>query len=148
MNEIKILRQLDHPNIVQFYEVYEMADQICIVMELILGAKLFKFIKDEQNINEEIIASIMKQLLMTLSYLETLDIIHRDIKPENILYSIDDRSQITIKLIDFGLSTFHRKKGMVRKCGTPGYTAPEILNDSIYDYKADLYSVGIIMYVW
>ena len=147
-NEIKILRKLDHPNIVKLYEVYEMQGQICLVMELAPGEKLLSFITRNKEINEKSVALVMKQLFMVLNYMENLDVIHRDIKPENIMYTTDEKDRVTIKVIDFGLATFHKKRDAIRKCGTPGYVAPEILKNEFYNHKADLYSVGVIMYIW
>lgn len=73
-------------------------------------------------------------------------IIHRDIKPQNILFrnSFDD-----IVLADFGLADFYRKDGqyLFKRCGTPGFVAPEVLHDKLYDYKVDVFSVGVIMYL-
>ena len=72
--------------------------------------------------------------------------IHRDLKPENIMFIRENSGQIKIKLIDFGLAIMHNKREGVKKGGTAGYVAPEILNNEIYDYKADLYSAAVVMY--
>ena len=146
-NEIKILRRLDHPHIVKLYEVYEMQGQVCLVMDLVPGEKLFNFITKNKWISEDTVAFMMKQILITLNYLESQDVIHRDLKPENILYTLDDRGRLNLKIIDFGLATYHRKKDIIKKCGTAGYVAPEILNNEPYNHKADLFSAGVIMYV-
>jgi len=148
MNEIRIMRKLDHPFICKLFEVYESDDNVVMVLELIEGEKLFNYIINAKRLTEKETAIIMKQLLLILYYLESKKVIHRDIKPENILFKRDDRGRIKIKLIDFGLSTFHSKRDIIKKCGTAGYVAPEILNNENYDYKVDLYSAGIIMFIW
>lgn len=148
MNEIKILRRVDHENIVKLFEVYEMDDEICMVMENIEGEKLFTYIIESKRLKEEETALIMKQLLLALHHLQLKDIIHRDIKPENILFTRDNEGKIKTKLIDFGLGTFHQKRDIIKKCGTAGYVAPEILNGETYDFRADLYSAGVLAMVW
>jgi len=142
------MRKLDHPNICKFYEVYESDDQIIMVIEYIEGEKLFNYILDRKRLTEKETAIIMKQIFLILSYLESKCVIHRDIKPENVLFARDPTNRYKIKLIDFGLSTFINKKDSIRKCGTAGYVAPEILNNESYDYKVDLYSAGVLMFIW
>lgn len=148
INEIRMLRRLNHSQIVKLHEVYEMMGQVCLVMELVEGEKLFTYLTKNKALPEEKTASIMKQIFLILSYLESQDIIHRDIKPENILYTIDNKGKLNLKLIDFGLGTFHKRRDIIKKCGTAGYVAPEVLNSEPYNFKADLYSAGIIMYIW
>ena len=73
---------------------------------------------------------------------------HRDIKPENIIISKKQGKISDIVLADFGLSEHsEKKKFLFKRCGTPGYVAPEILLDEPYDTKVDIYSAGIIMYI-
>jgi len=146
-NEIKILRKLNHPEIVKLHEVFELAGQVCLVMDYVEGDKLFTYITRHKVLSERSTAYIMKQIFLILNYLEEQDIIHRDIKPENVLYTKDEKGHLNLKLIDFGLGTFHKKRDIVKKCGTAGYVAPEILNSEAYDFKADLYSAGVIMYI-
>lgn len=72
-------------------------------------------------------------------------IVHRDIKPENLIFG--DNSFDSIKITDFGLSTKIREgHKLTMRCGTPGFVAPELMNNEGYDQKADLFSVGILMY--
>jgi len=147
-NEVKILKQLDHPNITKLHEVYENDDEVCLIIDYVNGKRLFDQVVRRGKLSERETAIIMKQLLLTLSHLEANTIIHRDIKPENMLLSFDEEGQVKLKLIDFGLSTDHLKRDMIKKCGTAGYTAPEVLCGEPYDFKADLYSAGIVMYIW
>src|SRR4051812_42853172 len=104
LNEINFLRNLDHPNIVKFHQIYELADEICLVMEYVEGQRLFAEIVRTKGIPERDTAVIMKQFFSILSYLQSQDIIHRDIKPENTIFQRDKNDKITIKLIDFGLA--------------------------------------------
>lgn len=78
--------------------------------------------------------------------LHSKKIIHRDLKPENILFKNEETKQIG--LIDFGFATFEDKYDeLFTRCGTPGFVAPEVLNDKKYDTKIDIYSCGIILYL-
>ena len=148
MNEITCLRKLNHVNIVKLYEVHELDNDIVLVMEYISGERLFDTIVKTKGLAESDVAYVMKQLFSVLSYLQSKDIIHRDFKPENIMVTRKESEGIKIKLIDFGLATFCSKRDCSKKGGTAGYVAPEILNNEHYNFKADLYSVGVIMYTW
>jgi len=148
VNEIKALRKVNHPNIVKLHEIYENGEEICLVMEHVSGERLFDVLVKNRGLSEFETAIIMKQLFSVLSHLQYKDLIHRDFKPENILFTKKDQEGLRIKLIDFGLATVHSKRDGVKKGGTAGYVAPEILNNQPYDFKADLYSVGVVMYTW
>ena len=148
LNEIKILRKLKHPNIIKIHEVYQLDNEVCIVMEYANGKRLFDHIVNLGRVPEAELAIIMKQIFLALSYMEVQGVIHRDIKPENIIFFLDEFQKPIVKIIDFGLGTFHYRRDIIKKCGTAGYTAPEILNGDPYDFGVDLFSAGIVMYVW
>ncbi len=148
MNEIRILRKLDHPNIVKLHEVYEIDDEVCLVLEYIKGERLFDVILKQKGLTEAKTAIVMKQLLCTMSYLQHQDILHRDLKPENIMFTRKQGDEFHITVIDFGLATHHSKRDIIKKGGTAGYVAPEILKNDPYDFKADLYSCGVVMFTW
>ena len=146
MNEISILRLIDHPNIVKIYEVYENSDYIDIVMDLLKGEDLLKALMAETFYDEDQIKKIIHQLMEAICYIHKKGIMHRDIKPENIVFK--NKGDIELVLADFGLSEFYKRKDWVfKRCGTPGYVAPEILLDKPYDYKIDIFSAGIILYI-
>lgn len=105
--EVDIIRQLRHPNIIQFVEVFENIDQLMIVMEYFPGKELFDVILARKYYSEEDAKPIFAQVARALHYLHCLNIIHRDVKPENILVSdsVDPRTgQYSVKILDFGLS--------------------------------------------
>jgi serine/threonine protein kinase len=90
---------------------------------------------------------IIYRILSGLAYLASKDIIHRDIKPENIIFKDkDDPHEVVI--VDYGFATkVEDYQSLFSRCGTPGYAAPEVLNDQPYNCKADVFSAGIIFYI-
>jgi len=96
------LQNLDHPNILRLYEVFEDAKNFFIVTELCEGGELFDEILNRGRFEEKDAYPIMKQLLSAIAYCHGKNVCHRDLKPENVL--IDNKDKNTIKLIDFGTS--------------------------------------------
>ena len=144
MEEVAILNKLDHPNIVKYYETYDDAKYIYLVMEYISGMQLFDKITHQKNqtFDEGQAAKYMKQLFQAINHCHAQNIVHRDIKPENIMITDDDE----VRLIDFGLSkASNGKKALQTVAGTPYYMAPEVL-DGNYQAKADIWSLGVLMY--
>jgi len=90
----------------------------------------------------------MKKLLGALSYMHVRGIMHRDIKPENLILK-DADNDWNVKIADFGLATTVNPNGeyLFKRCGTPGYVAPEVLADAKYDQKVDVFSAGVILYI-
>lgn len=88
----------------------------------------------------------MKNLLEGLSEIHAKNIIHRDLKPENLILR-DKKVLSSLKVSDFGLSAKLKTSKLFLRCGTPGFVAPEILNDEGYDSKADIFSAGVILYM-
>lgn len=146
IEEVNILHELDHPNIVKYYETYEDDFYINLIMEYLSGEDLFKVIsmKKYNNYSEKDAAEIMTYIFKALSFIHNKKIVHRDIKPENILFGVPGDYQ-TLKLIDFGLST-HTLSKIGKSVGSPYYMAPEIIDGS-YTFKTDIWSVGVILYV-
>lgn len=146
--EVKILSELDHPNIVKYFGTFEDEYYIHILMEFLRGYDLYKIIslKDYTGIDEKDMSNIIYYLLKALLFIHSKNIVHRDLKPENILFSNKD-DYSTLKLIDFGLATNvltiqEKKKSVV---GTPYYMSPEII-DGNFDEKTDIWSLGIVMH--
>jgi len=126
-------------------DVVETSTALNIVMELVVGKDLLKFILEKKNdVNEQKVRRIFKQLADAVLYCHKNNIVHRDIKHKNIL--IDNKENV--KLIDFGLSNI-LSDGMMGStfCGTPAYTSPEIfLGHRYVGTLVDVWSLGVVLY--
>ena len=143
--EIDILKNLNHPNIVRLYEVYENKSSLLIVTELAEGVELFDEISKRKKFNELEAAVVIKQIIQAIAYCHHVNVAHRDLKPENLL--IDTNNKGNIKVIDFGTSHHYAgNSDMTQMYGTPYYIAPEILSGS-YNEKCDMWSIGVILYI-
>lgn len=150
--ELAILSQVDHPNIIKFHETYIDYRYVHIVMELAEGGELFEKIVEMHKFSEEKAAGLMRKILSAVKHLHEHGICHRDLKPENFLFS-DNSQDAEIKLIDFGLS---KRFGQLQDqdpsekmhtiVGTPYYVAPEVLRGN-YDFSCDVWSLGVILYI-
>jgi calcium/calmodulin-dependent protein kinase I len=103
---------------------------------------------ETQNYTEDVARHVMVQILNAVSYLHSRGIVHRDLKPENLLFK-DKTPQSPLKLCDFGLSSFFNDKNvtLTQWCGTPDFTAPEVINQKGYDQQVDVWSAGVILYL-
>ena len=146
-SEIEIFRELDHPNIVKFYETYQDDRSFHIVMEYCSGGELLERMTNQGGFDEQECSVIMEKAFSAVKYLHERGIVHRDIKPENFLFASQD-PDAEIKLIDFGLSKrlTDPNEQLHSKLGTPLYVAPEVLRGQ-YDYRADYWSLGVTMYI-
>jgi len=150
INEINILKTLDHPNIIKVFEYFNTQRRLFIISELCTGGELFDKITKEEKFSEKVTANIMKQVLSAISFCHLNKVIHRDLKPENILIVSEKESLedlFEVKIIDFGTSDKIKNKTMLTlQIGTSYYIAPEVL-ESNYNEKCDLWSCGVIMYI-
>eukprot|EP01017_Pseudomicrothorax_dubius_P034140 TRINITY_DN4645_c0_g3_i2.p1 TRINITY_DN4645_c0_g3~~TRINITY_DN4645_c0_g3_i2.p1 ORF type:complete len:444 (-),score=68.62 TRINITY_DN4645_c0_g3_i2:420-1751(-) len=145
-NEVDILRQLDHPNIIKIFEFYQDDKFFYIVTELCTGGELFDKIVRASHFDEYVAADTIKQVFSAVVYCHRHKIVHRDLKPENVLFE-SDRDDALLKVIDFGTSrTFDPSQKMTQKFGTPYYIAPEVLRRK-YDEKCDVWSLGVMLYI-
>lgn len=108
---------------------------------------MLKKILKKGRFSESDSIEILFRIMKALSYLEKNQIIHRDLKPENVIFkSKEDEHEVC--LVDFGFATkVEDYDKLFLRCGTPGYVAPEVLNDQPYNCKADVFSAGIIFYI-
>ena len=145
--EISILKQLNHENIVKFYGFFETINQLLIKMEYVRYGTLSKWIKNHKKISENEASLILSQILSAVVYLHGKQICHRDIKPENIMLSKENDLN-GIKIIDFGLSAQNFDTLINNDyCGTYIYMAPEQIEKKLYHYSVDIWSIGILMFM-
>ena len=170
LNEINILKELSHPNIVKFADLKRTANHFYIMMEYCNGGELCKTLeahisKTGRPFSEEVVQSLMKQIISAFQYIHGKDIIHRDIKLENILLNYNTNEdkenknviKATVKIIDFGFAARMEKTGLkYTTLGSPINMDPLILSELRkrgkninrvgYDQKADIWSLGTICY--
>ena len=150
MNEINILRKLDHPNIVKIHDFYTTPSEYILVTEYCPEGELFYEIKNFAPFNEALTGWYLKQILSAVSYCHKSKIIHRDLKPENILISKKNKNCFNIvKIIDFGTAIIFSKNNTDKSLtGSIYYISPEVLSKNRnYTEKCDVWSCGIIMYI-
>ncbi|XP_013410075.1 serine/threonine-protein kinase DCLK1-like [Lingula anatina] len=145
-SEVSILRIVKHPNIIQLLEEYSTDRELYLVMELVRGGDLFDAISSATKYTERDASGMMYNLASALKYLHSLNVVHRDIKLENLLVFEHEDGSKSLKLGDFGLATFVKGK-QYTVCGTPTYVAPEILAETGYGLKVDMWSSGVITYI-
>ncbi|KAM3616318.1 uncharacterized protein V6R79_015919 [Siganus canaliculatus] len=145
-SEVSILRRVKHPNIVLLIEEMDTHSELYLVMELVKGGDLFDAITSSNKYTEKDASCMLFNLASAIKYLHSLNIVHRDIKPENLLvYEHPDGSK-SLKLGDFGLATVVNGP-LYTVCGTPTYVAPEIVAETGYGLKVDIWAAGVITYI-
>ncbi|CAG9334066.1 unnamed protein product [Blepharisma stoltei] len=142
--EIKILKMLRFPHIIQLYEIIETPKQLYLIMEFASGGELFDYIVARNKVNEPQACIFLQQILYGIEYLHKLGVVHRDLKPENLL--LDEEKNI--KIVDFGLSnTYKPGETLKTACGSPCYAAPEMIAGKRYiGSQVDIWSCGVILY--
>ena len=140
--EIKYLKILNHPNIIQIYEVISNEYNYYIVMEYVSGGELFTYIVNHEKLDEKEASFFFTQLIYGIKEIHKNKICHRDIKPENLLLT----EKKIIKIIDFGLSNEYIDY-LSTQCGSPCYAAPEMIRGMKYSgLMIDLWACGIILF--
>ncbi|XP_021441605.2 myosin light chain kinase 3 isoform X2 [Oncorhynchus mykiss] len=146
-NEIGVMNQLNHVNLIQLYDAFESRTNLTLIMEYVDGGELFDRIVDENYLLTELDAIVfMRQICEGVQYLHQQYILHLDLKPENILCVNSTGNQI--KIIDFGLARKYRPREKLKvNFGTPEFLAPEVVNYDFVSFPTDMWSVGVITYM-
>lgn len=146
-DEITILTELSHPNIIRLYDVYDEPQYYYLITEIVRGGELFDRVVAKSYYSEKEARDVCKILLGALEYCHDQSVAHRDLKPENLLL-LSGTNDTDIKLADFGFAKKVTSEACLKtQCGTPGYVAPEILEGVPYGTKSDMWSIGVIMYI-
>ena len=142
MDEVDLLRKVDHPNIVRYFETYDDVKFLYLVMELCPGVELADSSQTcSKKYSDRKISDIIYRCLQALQHCHSLGITHRDIKPENIMFGSDGE----VRLVDFGLAK--DSQAQMSECvGTLCFIAPEVLNLN-YSHKCDIWSLGCVLYL-
>ena len=143
LQEIKIARQISHPNVCRVYDVGESGGQLFLSMEFIEGEDLASLLKRIGRLPQEKATQIAQQLCAGLAAAHEQGILHRDLKPANVM--LDERGRV--RITDFGLARFAEEvQGAETMAGTPAYMAPEQLAGEGVSLQSDLYSLGLLLY--
>lgn len=145
--EVEVMRRMRDDNILRFIDMANAGETVYIVLEYCAGGDLSQFIRRHGRMDEAHARRFMLQLARGLKAMRKAQLVHRDLKPQNLLISSDDM-KAELKIADFGFARYIRdSEGMADTvCGSPLYMAPEVLNYQKYDAKADLWSVGAILF--
>ncbi|KAM1779695.1 hypothetical protein ACFX12_041048 [Malus domestica] len=147
LKEISILSTINHPNIIRLFEAIQSKDRIYLVLEYCDGGDLAAYIHRQGKVSETVARHFMRQLAAGLQVLQEKHLIHRDLKPQNLLLSTTVEDTPLLKIGDFGFARSLTPQGLADTlCGSPLYMAPEIIKSQKYDAKADLWSVGAILF--
>jgi len=146
-DEIDVLRTLQHAHIIRLYDVFDENTYYYLITEKMSGGELFDRIVQKSYYNEKEARDVSKILFEAIGYCHSHRIAHRDLKPENLLL-FSEHNDSDIKIADFGFAKkVKTENSLTTQCGTPGYVAPEILEGVPYDTKADMWSLGVIVYI-
>ncbi|ESO11649.1 hypothetical protein HELRODRAFT_71411 [Helobdella robusta] len=142
--EVRIMKVLDHPNIVKLYEVIETEKTLFLVMEYASGGEVFDYLVAHGRMKEKEARAKFRQIVSAVEYCHQKNIVHRDLKAENLLLDAD----LNIKIADFGFSNeFTTGNKLDTFCGSPPYAAPELFQGKKYDGpEVDVWSLGVILY--
>ncbi|XP_076847200.1 MAP/microtubule affinity-regulating kinase 4 isoform X2 [Brachyhypopomus gauderio] len=142
--EVRIMKTLRHPNIVQLFEVIETEKTLYLIMEYASGGEVFDYLVSHGRMKEVEARAKFRQIVSAVHYCHQKNIVHRDLKAENLLLDADSN----IKIADFGFSNeFTIGSKLDTFCGSPPYAAPELFQGKKYDGpEVDVWSLGVILY--
>ncbi|KAI1622454.1 serine/threonine protein kinase [Exophiala viscosa] len=142
--EVVIMKLIEHPNIINLYDIWENRGELYLVLEYVSGGELFDYVSSNGALPEGEAVRLFRQIIAGLSYCHRFNICHRDLKPENILLD----AERNIKLADFGMAALQPDGTWLNtSCGSPHYAAPEIILGQKYrGDMADIWSTGIILF--
>jgi len=152
-HEVRVLRRINHPNLLNLFEVHETKDKICIVTELIEGPNVGMLQNLGKYLEEKYLRSILLDCLQALKYLFSKGVIHRNINPKKLILTKNSLPGLKnkVKLIGYSDCSFYLIDTDLVEAGTAGFIAPEVLNNQFdplkaNDPKRDIFSLGAVIY--
>ena len=147
--EIQVLRDLNHPGIVKFLEVFKTEENLCFVMEYCEGGEIKRYVQESnKGLSDEEVCGICLQVCEAIRFCHTASVIHRDLKPENIMFR--DKSRTEVVIVDFGIAGICSpgKVGDTSSAGSLFYLAPEVITGTNQSSRPelDIWSLGCIIY--
>jgi calcium/calmodulin-dependent protein kinase I len=147
--EVEVLRTVNHPNVIHLYKVYDTSLKMYMVLELVTGGELLDRLMNLGKYSEQDACDLFAKVMHAVAHLHEKGIAHRDLKPENLLLA-NPGDPASIKIADFGFAKIasqlptsaNGQKLMMTSCGTPEYVAPEVLANTGYGVKCDVWSMG------
>ncbi|WRT63695.1 uncharacterized protein IL334_000618 [Kwoniella shivajii] len=142
--EIVIMKLIDHPNVLNLYDVWETSSELYLIMEYVPGGELFDYLVKRGRLPISEALHYFQQIILAVDYCHRFNICHRDLKPENLLLDKDKN----IKVADFGMAAWEAGERMLEtSCGSPHYASPEIVAGKAYHgSSSDIWSCGIILF--
>ncbi|WWC66693.1 uncharacterized protein I206_100597 [Kwoniella pini CBS 10737] len=142
--EIVIMKLIDHPNVLNLYDVWETSSELYLIMEYVPGGELFDYLVKRGRLPISEALHYFQQIIHAVDYCHRFNICHRDLKPENLLLDKDKN----IKVADFGMAAWEAGERMLEtSCGSPHYASPEIVAGKAYHgSSSDIWSCGIILF--
>ena len=143
-SEIHLLNKVDHPHIAKYYETYDEANYLYMVMEFCPGGDLYDKLLDDylDGMSEKQASELIFKIIKALLHCHDQHIMHRDLKPENIVFDKNGEP----KLIDFGFAKIHKgRSDWLETCGSPHFISPEALYGK-YGKETDVWSMGVVIY--
>lgn len=142
--EIVVMKLIQHPNIIQLYDVWETSTELYMVLEYVENGELFDHLCSRGRLSTTEALGFFQQIIAAIDYCHRFNIAHRDLKPENLLLDKD----MNIKVADFGMAGWQQADSLMQTaCGSPHYAAPELIKGEAYNASAsDVWSCGIILY--
>ncbi|XP_056403912.1 myosin light chain kinase 2, skeletal/cardiac muscle [Hyla sarda] len=147
LNEVAVMNQLDHPNLIQMFDAVETPTEIFLVLEYVGGGELFERIIDDSYKLMEVDAMVfVRQICEGIFYMHQMYVLHLDLKPENIV-CVSPISH-KVKIIDFGLARRYKPQNKLKvSFGTSEFLSPEVINFDQVSFPTDMWSVGVITYM-
>ncbi len=154
VNDAHTARELNHPGIVRIYDVVDLGESVCVVMELIEGASLAKFLERGDRPNRQNVLRLLRQVAQALDWAHTKGVVHRDVTPGNIMiWTTAGAGEYRVTITDFGIARkiaygtgSGRVSGYTQVIGNPPYMSPEQAQGIPADGRSDQFSLAVVAY--